>query len=114
MPANTQEHLNLIDELSRRYENDDTRCKEAALLNLRLDLPAYWSRSTHANVLACAVHLDANRFGPVNAVHKHARPDWPSYAAHRPYLLSTLIPLNDEATEELKRAVAVDHFEDVK
>ncbi len=99
-----QEHTAQIDDLARQYENDDTSCKEAALLNLRIGAPAYWSKSTHANVLACAVHLDANRFGALNAVLKHERPDWPSYAAHREYLLGTLIPLNDEAREELERA----------
>ncbi len=104
MPANTQDDIAQIDALARRYENEDTKCREAALLNLRIGAAAYWSKSTHANVLACAVHLDANRFGPVNAVSKHERPDWGTYAAGRDYLLSTLIPLNDAAVAELEKA----------
>ena len=104
MPAdNTEAIIDRIDELARQYENSDAHCKDAALLNLRIGAPAYWSTSTHGNVIACAVHLDANRFGPLNAIMKHERPDWPSYGAHREYLFTTLIPLNDEAIEELAR-----------
>ncbi len=94
--------IETIDRLAGHYENSDTQCAGAALLNLQTGAPAYWSRSTHANVLACRIHLDANRFGALIALERHAI-EGDVFAASREYLITTLIPLNEPACDELCR-----------
>jgi len=93
----------LVRLFSHHYRNSWTPAEEAAVNALTLGLPAYWGTATHSNVLASDVLLTANRMGAKFALAKHARPDWPSPAAHRPALLATLIPLNQPARDELGR-----------
>lgn len=96
-------HRSLVQAQAHAFRNSWTAAEDAAVTALEAGVPAYWSTATHSNVLASDVHLTANRLGAEYALVRHARPDWPSPAAHRPALLATLIPLNQPARDELGR-----------
>lgn len=100
-PPSSAQLKNLVQLFAKRHYNSWTPAEEAAVTALEADVPAYWSKSGHSNVLASDVLLTANRLGATYALARHARPDWPSPAAHSTALRDTLIPLNEAARNEL-------------
>ncbi len=97
------DHRALVRSYAHIHHNSWTTAEDGAVTALEAGVPAYWSTATHSNVLASEVHLTANRLGAEYALLRHARPDWPSPAAHRPARLATLSPLNQPARDELAR-----------